>query len=143
MRDMCPIQPRPSPGRPSVVLSEMRRWTIPTILGTALTSITAQVNYIILDIHHYHGMLINSPQGTLRAFQSGRISYVFKWSGPSITLDTACSSSMVAIHQAARAIQAGDCRSALVGGVNVISSPDVSESFHLALFYNCYELTAS
>ncbi|GIJ90983.1 type I iterative polyketide synthase [Aspergillus pseudoviridinutans] len=63
--------------------------------------------------------------GTLRAFQSGRISYVFKWSGPSITLDTACSSSMVAIHQAARAIQAGDCRSALVGGVNVITSPDM------------------
>ncbi|QMW41693.1 hypothetical protein G4B11_005017 [Aspergillus flavus] len=63
--------------------------------------------------------------GTLRAFQSGRISYVFKWSGPSITLDTACSSSMVAIHQAARALQAGDCRSALVGGVNVISSPDM------------------
>ncbi|KAJ5674340.1 type I iterative polyketide synthase [Penicillium maclennaniae] len=63
--------------------------------------------------------------GTLRAFQSGRISYVFKWSGPSITLDTACSSSMVAIHQAARAIQAGDCRAALVGGVNVITSPDM------------------
>ncbi|KAH3574576.1 hypothetical protein KXV22_000413 [Aspergillus fumigatus] len=63
--------------------------------------------------------------GTLRAFQSGRISYVFKWSGPSLTLDTACSSSMVAIHQAARALQAGDCRSALVGGVNVITSPDM------------------
>ncbi|KAJ5675932.1 type I iterative polyketide synthase [Penicillium macrosclerotiorum] len=63
--------------------------------------------------------------GTLRAFQSGRIAYVFKWSGPSITLDTACSSSMVAMHQAARALQAGDCRSALVGGVNVITSPDM------------------
>ncbi|KAB8270005.1 hypothetical protein BDV30DRAFT_250996 [Aspergillus minisclerotigenes] len=37
----------------------------------------------------------------------------------------ACSSSMVAIHQAARALQAGDCRSALVGGVNIISSPDM------------------
>lgn len=45
-----------------------------------------------------------------------------------MTLDTACSSSMVAIHQGARALQTGDCRAALVGGVNVISSPDVSES---------------
>ncbi|KAI1371042.1 putative polyketide synthase [Hypoxylon crocopeplum] len=62
---------------------------------------------------------------TLRAFQSGRISYYFGWSGPSITLDTACSSSMVALHQAVRAISAGDCRAALVGGVNVISSPDM------------------
>ncbi|TRX91490.1 hypothetical protein FHL15_007714 [Xylaria flabelliformis] len=63
--------------------------------------------------------------GTLRAFQSGRISYYFGWSGPSITLDTACSSSMVAIHQAARALAVGDCRAALVGGVNVITSPDM------------------
>ncbi|EKG09551.1 hypothetical protein MPH_13401 [Macrophomina phaseolina MS6] len=63
--------------------------------------------------------------GTLRAFQSARISYVFSWSGPSITLDTACSSSAVALHQAARSIAAGDCRAALVGGVNVITSPDM------------------
>ncbi|KAI0888173.1 putative polyketide synthase [Annulohypoxylon maeteangense] len=63
--------------------------------------------------------------GTLRAFQSGRISYYFGWSGPSITLDTACSSSMVALHQAVRALTAGDCRAALVGGVNVITSPDM------------------
>ncbi|KAJ2982216.1 hypothetical protein NQ176_g1535 [Zarea fungicola] len=62
--------------------------------------------------------------GTLRAFLSARISYVFGWSGPSITLDTACSSSIVALHQAARSILAGDCRAALVGAVNVITSPD-------------------
>ena len=71
--------------------------------------------------------LINVFLGTLRAFQSGRISYAFKWSGPSITLDTACSSSLTAIHQASRALLAGDCRAALVGGVNVITSPDVSQ----------------
>ncbi|KAK2611577.1 hypothetical protein N8I77_004910 [Diaporthe amygdali] len=63
--------------------------------------------------------------GTLRAFLSGRISYAFKWSGPSITLDTACSSSLVAIHQAARALAAGECRAAVAGGVNVITSPDM------------------
>ncbi|KAJ5799242.1 polyketide synthase [Penicillium psychrosexuale] len=63
--------------------------------------------------------------GTLRTFQSARISYVFGWSGPSITLDTACSSSIVALHQAARSIIAGDCRAALVGAVNIITSPDM------------------
>ncbi|KAI0438240.1 putative polyketide synthase [Xylaria telfairii] len=77
------------------------------------------VNNLSSNIDVYY-----SP-GTLRAFQSGRISYYFGWSGPSITLDTACSSSMVAIHQAARAIAVGDCRAALVGGVNVITSPDM------------------
>lgn len=47
-------------------------------------------------------------------------------SGPSIVVDTACSSSMVAIYQAVRALTSGDCNAALAGGVNVISSPDVS-----------------
>lgn len=40
--------------------------------------------------------------GTLRAFISGRISHFFGWTGPSIVLDTACSSSAVAIHTACR-----------------------------------------
>lgn len=64
--------------------------------------------------------------GTLRAFLSARISYIFGWSGPSITLDTACSSSTVALHQAVRSILVGDCRAALVGAANTITSPDVS-----------------
>ncbi|KAK7978163.1 hypothetical protein PG988_005653 [Apiospora saccharicola] len=63
--------------------------------------------------------------GTLRAFHSGRISYFYKLSGPSIVTDTACSSSMVSIYQACRAIQNGDCTSAIAGGVNVITSPDM------------------
>lgn len=64
--------------------------------------------------------------GTLRAFLSGRISYVFKLGGPSIVSDTACSSSFVSIYQACRALSSRDCNAALAGGVNVITSPDVS-----------------
>jgi hypothetical protein len=45
-----------------------------------------------------------SATGTLRAFISGRISHYFGWSGPSITFDTACSSSAVAIHSACKVI---------------------------------------
>lgn len=40
--------------------------------------------------------------GMLRAFISGRISHFFGWTGPSITFDTACSSSAVAIHTACK-----------------------------------------
>ncbi|KAI0976932.1 hypothetical protein F4678DRAFT_469013 [Xylaria arbuscula] len=58
--------------------------------------------------------------GTLRAFLSGRISHHFGFSGPSIVIDTACSSSLVAIHQACRALIAGECNAALAGGVNII-----------------------
>lgn len=64
--------------------------------------------------------------GTLKSFLSGRISYAFGFSGPSIVIDTACSSSLVAVYQGVRALANGDCNLALVGGVNVISSPDVS-----------------
>lgn len=64
--------------------------------------------------------------GTLRAFHSGRLSYTYKFSGPCLTIDTACSSSLVSIYQACRALQNGDCTSALAGGVNAICSPDVS-----------------
>ena len=66
--------------------------------------------------------------GTLRAFHSGRISYFYGLGGPSIVTDTACSSSTVAIYQAFRALQNGDCTAAIAGGVNVITSPDVSQT---------------
>ncbi|KAJ3928286.1 MAG: polyketide synthase [Lentinula lateritia] len=63
--------------------------------------------------------------GTLCSYLSGRISYTMGWSGPSMVVDTACSSSLAAVYQGARALMNGDCKSALVGGVNVITSPDM------------------
>ncbi|KAI0634907.1 ketoacyl-synt-domain-containing protein [Trametes polyzona] len=71
------------------------------------------------------GVDVYYSTGTLQAFLSGRISYAFGFGGPSMVIDTACSSSMVAIHQACRALATGDCNSALAGGVNVITSPDM------------------
>jgi hypothetical protein len=43
-----------------------------------------------------------SATGTLRAFISGKVSHHFGWTGPSVTFDTACSSSAVAIHHACK-----------------------------------------
>ena len=63
-----------------------------------------------------------SSLGTLRAFLSGKISHYFGWSGPSVTYDTACSSSAVAIDAACKAILTGDCTQAVAGGANVITS---------------------
>ena len=64
-----------------------------------------------------------SALGTLRAYISGRINHHFGWTGPSLTYDTACSSSAVAIHSACQAIRSNECPIALAGGVNIISSP--------------------
>ncbi|CAG8883003.1 unnamed protein product [Penicillium egyptiacum] len=64
-----------------------------------------------------------SSLGTLRAFLTGKISHYFGWTGPSITYDTACSSSAVAIHAACKAIQTGECSMALAGGASLYTSP--------------------
>ncbi|KAE8373923.1 hypothetical protein BDV26DRAFT_296474 [Aspergillus bertholletiae] len=77
-----------------------------------------------------------SATGTLRAFISGRISHFFGWTGPAITLDTACSSSAVAIHMACKAILSGECAMALAGGVNVITSPSLYQNLAAASFLN-------
>lgn len=75
-----------------------------------------------------------SALGTLRAFISGKISHHFGWTGPSLTYDTACSSSAVAIHQACKAIQNGECTMAVTGGVNVITSPVLFQNLGAASF---------
>ncbi|KAI1130705.1 hypothetical protein F5Y10DRAFT_262854 [Nemania abortiva] len=77
-----------------------------------------------------------SATGTLRAFISGRINHFFDWSGPSITFDTACSSSAVAIHTACRALLGKECSMALAGGVNVITSPKLQQNLSSASFLN-------
>lgn len=53
----------------------------------------------------------------------GRISYWFGFEGPSVAVDTASSSSLVALYQAVRSLQEGGCNMALAGGVNAILAP--------------------
>ena len=62
--------------------------------------------------------------GGNRAFVPGRISYCFRFSGPSISVDTACSSSFAAISTACSYLRQGDCDSAIAGGTNVLTNPD-------------------
>ena len=73
---------------------------------------------------------INSHTATSGTFTmlSNRLSYVLDLRGPSMTIDTACSSSMVAIHEAAQAVARGECESALAGGVNVMLHPETTIS---------------
>lgn len=75
-----------------------------------------------------------SALGTLRAFVPGRVSHFFGLTGPSIALDTACSSSAVAIDAACKAILHGDCRSAIAGGVSVFTSPFFYQNLSAASF---------
>ncbi|KAJ9400459.1 hypothetical protein DTO282F9_2646 [Paecilomyces variotii] len=64
--------------------------------------------------------------GANRAFIPGRINYVFKFSGPSYSIDTACSSSLSALHVACNALWHGDIDTAIAGGTNVLTNPDMT-----------------
>ncbi|HEY4210829.1 MAG TPA: beta-ketoacyl synthase N-terminal-like domain-containing protein, partial [Steroidobacteraceae bacterium] len=70
--------------------------------------------------------------GTATALIPNRISYFFDLRGPSVQVDTVCSSSLVAVHQAIEAVRAGRCQQALVGGVHVMCHPGNSISYHAA-----------
>lgn len=64
--------------------------------------------------------------GGNRAFIPGRINYFFKFSGPSYAVDTACSSSLAGIHLACNSLWRGDIDTAIAGGTNILTNPDMT-----------------
>lgn len=61
--------------------------------------------------------------GTHPSSAAGRLAYTFGFTGPALTLDTACSASLVAIHQACNSLRLGECQMALTGGVLLNLTP--------------------
>ncbi|WP_191270419.1 amino acid adenylation domain-containing protein, partial [Nocardiopsis terrae] len=71
----------------------------------------------------------HTATGTAISMVANRLSHTFGWSGPSLAVDTACSSSLVALDLAATHLLAGAVDSAVVGGANLILTPDKSRGF--------------
>ena len=62
--------------------------------------------------------------GSLRPLAAGRLAYLFDWQGPTLQVNTACSSSLAAMHLACQSLRAKESNLALAGGVNLILTPE-------------------
>ncbi|WDV45043.1 SDR family NAD(P)-dependent oxidoreductase [Clostridiaceae bacterium M8S5] len=86
-------------------------------------------NDLRLDYYRYVQAVNNkayenlSLPGNVRSVLAGRIAYILNLKGPSMVIDTACSSALVAIHLASKAIKNGDCDMAIAGGIKINLMP--------------------
>jgi acyl transferase domain-containing protein/thioester reductase-like protein/SAM-dependent methyltransferase/acyl carrier protein len=79
-------------------------------------------------VDYEHNVACYSPNaftatGNLQSFLAGRVAHWFGWTGPAIVIDTACSSSAVAVHMACRNLLTGECDAALASGVSIFTNP--------------------
>ena len=65
------------------------------------------------------GMFLLRHTGNDKDFLSTRVSHIFDMTGPSVNVQTACSTSLVATHYASQALLTGECDIAIAGGVTI------------------------
>ena len=71
------------------------------------------------DLVENTGMFLLRHTGNDKDFLSTRVSHVFDMKGPSVGVQTACSTSLVAVHYATEALKRGECDMAIAGGVTI------------------------
>jgi len=85
-------------------------------------------DYAMLQLKSGDSTGIDSYTGYGNGFcyAAGRLSYVLGLQGPSMAIDAACASSLVAVHLACQSLRSEECNVALAGGVNLILSPEAN-----------------
>ena len=81
-------------------------------------------DYATLQARNVASLDTHSETGCALSIAANRISYTFDFRGPSLAIDTACSSSMTAVHLACESLRRGQSSMALAGGVNLILIPE-------------------
>ncbi|WP_146056838.1 beta-ketoacyl synthase N-terminal-like domain-containing protein [Chromobacterium alticapitis] len=87
-------------------------------VGVWVGSMYQQYRSSYAETHFNPAMLVTSTSA-----MANRISNAFGFEGPSVAVDTMCSSSAVAIHQACQSLRSGECSVAVAGGVNLSIHP--------------------
>lgn len=90
--------------------------------------------YIAVVSRDYDRMIYKDPSdipkyhltGCGDATACGRISYLFDFKGPCLTLDTGCSGSLVGLHLACQSLRSRESSMALVGGTNLLLTPEMT-----------------
>ena len=104
----------------------------PDRLGGSATGVfvgAGNSDYGRLLFHERNEIDAYSGSGGSLSVIAGRLSYTLGLQGPSLCVDTACSSSLVAVHLAIQSLRRRECDLAVVGGVNVILSPEAHITF--------------
>jgi acyl transferase domain-containing protein len=96
----------------------------------------------------YTEMLLKDPEtvpmyqctnaGQSRAVTANRISYFFDLKGPSVTIDTACSGGLVALHLACQSLRTGESKMAVSAGVNTVLSHEFSISMSMMRYESIF-----
>ena len=69
--------------------------------------------------------------GNMQSVLAGRVSFALGLQGPALVLDTACSSTLVAMHLACQSLRLGECERALVGGISLLLSSTATRAMAL------------
>ncbi|MBV1855124.1 type I polyketide synthase [Catellatospora tritici] len=104
----------------------------PTSLRDSRTGV-----FLGAGLHEYGVRMADAPAGvdgyvltgTALSIVSGRTAYTLGLRGPALTVDTACSGSLVSLHLAAQSLRRGESTLALAGGVSVMASPGLFTEF--------------
>jgi acyl transferase domain-containing protein/aryl carrier-like protein/protein-L-isoaspartate O-methyltransferase len=108
---------------------------VPESLSGSRTGVFVGISnsdYTQLLIKNYSNINAYNAVGCSSCISANRISYFLNLRGPSVAIDTACSASLVALHFACQSLKNFESDLCIVGGVNLILSPETNITFSQA-----------
>jgi acyl transferase domain-containing protein/acyl carrier protein len=82
-------------------------------------------DYYSLETGNIPGIDSYVSTGNLDSILANRLSYVLNLQGPSLAVDTACSSALVALYLACQSLRQDECQTAIAGGINLMLTPEM------------------